>query len=159
MVKADSLQEFRPTVRYKDGSSVSLMKIRDMIKASMEEIGAPVALMIDKVKFGFFNPSYEDCIVMYHPEHEYDYFNFCIRVTRQGSYAFVSVEEFGQSDQMDKAEQVEFARQDRKGKNLGYKIGSVIGSGIAGYGRNKQKLEAEMQYYQCVFDVFDEVIA
>ena len=31
---------------------------------------------------------------MYHPEHERDYFKFCIRVKRQGTYAFVTINDF-----------------------------------------------------------------
>ena len=108
---------------------------------------------------GLFNSTVEDCIVLYHPEHRNDYFKFCIRVGRQGTYAFVSVNDFGQSKQMAKAERAEFAKQDRKGKPMSYKMGSIIGAGIANIGKSKQKLEEEQMYYQCVFDIFDEIIA
>ena len=77
----------------------------------------------------------------------------------EGSYAFISVNDFGQSKQMAKADRAEFAKQDRKGKSMSYKVGSMIGQGIANIGKNKQKLEEEQMYYQCVFDIFDEIIA
>lgn len=160
MIKADNLREFRPSVRYKDGSGITLQTVQAAIKDCAQGMGIPVAFYNEQVKSGgIFNSSVEDCVVMYHPEHENDYFKFCIRVGRQGSYAFVSVNDFGQSKQMAKAERAEFAKQDRKGKSMSYKVGSMIGSGLANIGKSKQKLEEEQMYYQCVFDIFDEIIA
>ena len=123
-------------------------------------MGIPVAFYADQVKSGgLFNSSVEDCIVMYHPEHQNDYFKFCIRVGRQGTYAFVSVNDFGQSKQMNKASYAENYKADRKGKSMSYKVGSMIGQGVMTLGKSKQKLEEEQMYYQCVFDIFDEIIA
>lgn len=42
---------------------------------------------------------------------------------------------------------------------MSYKIGSMIGQGIANIGKSKQKLEEEKMYYQCVFDIFDEIVS
>lgn len=160
MIKADTLREFRPSVRYKDGSGITLQTVQSAIKDAAQGMGIPVAFYAEQVKSGgLFNSSVEDCIVMYHPEHQNDYFKFCIRVGRQGTYAFVSVNDFGQSKQMAKADRAEFAKQDRKGKSMSYKVGSMIGAGIANIGKSKQKLEEEQMYYQCVFDIFDEIIA
>ena len=101
MIKADTLREFRPSVRYKDGSGITLQTVQEAIKDCAQGMGIPVAFYSDQVKSGgLFNSSVEDCIVMYHPEHQNDYFKFCIRVGRQGTYAFVSVNDFGQSKQM-----------------------------------------------------------
>ena len=33
------------------------------------------------------------------------------------------------------------------------------GQGVMTLGKSKQKLEEEQMYYQCVFDIFDEIIA
>lgn len=160
MIKADTLREFRPSVRYKDGNGITLQTVQVAIKDCAQGMGIPVAFYSDQVKSGgLFNSSVEDCIVMYHPEHQSDYFKFCIRVARQGAYAFVSVNDFGQSKQMAKADRAELAKQDRRGKSMSYKVGSLIGQGIANIGKSKQKLEEEQMYYQCVFDIFDEIIA
>ena len=160
MIKADTLREFRPSVRYKDGNGITLQTVQEAIKDYAQGMGVPVAFYNEQVKSGgLFNSSVEDCIVMYHPEHQNDYFKFCIRVGRQGTYAFVYVNDFGQSKQMAKADRAEFAKQDRKGKSMSYRVGSMIGSGIANIGKSKQKLEEEQRYYQCVFDIFDEIIA
>ena len=160
MIKADNLRNFRPTVKYKDGRDITLKVIQNAIKDAAKEIGIPVTFYTDQVKSGgFFSADYEDCLVMYHPEHEYDYFKFCIRVSYQGTYAFVSVCDFGQSAQLAKVERAEFAKQDRKGKSMSYKVGSMIGQGLANIGKSKQKLEEEQMYYQCVMDLFDELLA
>lgn len=160
MIKADELREFRPQVRYQNGEGITLSTVQDAIKDCAMKMGIPVAFRGDQVKFGgLFNSSVEDCVVMYHPEHERDYFKFCIRVKRQGSYAFVMVNDFGQSKQMNKANTAEFMKQDRKGQSMSYKVGSMIGQGLRTLGKSSQKLEEENMYYQCVFDIFDEIVS
>lgn len=160
MIKADELREFRPTVRYQNGEGITLSTVQEAIKDCAMKMGIPVAFSNDQVKSGgLFNSSVEDCIVMYHPEHERDYFRFCIRVKRQGSYAFVMVNDFGQSKQLNKANTAEFMKQDRKGQSMSYKVGSMIGQGLRTLGKSSQKLEEEQMYYQCVFDIFDEIVS
>lgn len=160
MIKADDLREFRPQVRYQNGEGITLGTVKDAIKDCADKMGIPVAFTNDQVKSGgLFNSSVEDCIVMYHPEHERDYFKFCIRVKHQGVYAFVSINDFGQSKQMNKANTAEFMKQDRKGQSMSYKVGSMIGQGLRTLGSSKQKLEEENMYYQCVFDIFDEIVS
>ena len=155
MIKADELREFRPQVRYQNGEGITLSTVQEAIKDCAMKMGIPVAFRGDQVKSGgLFNSSVEDCLVMYHPEHERDYFKFCIRVKRQGVYAFV-----GQSKQMNKAGYAESYKADRKGQSMSYKVGSMIGQGIMTIGKSKAKLEEENMYYQCVFDIFDEIVS
>lgn len=150
MIKADNLREFRPSVRFKDGSGVTLPAVQKAIEKCAEGMDIPVAFYDDQVKSGvLFNSSVEDCIVMYHPDHERDYFKFCIRVARQGSYAFVSVNNFGESKQMAKANYAENSK--REG-------GPMLDRLVMTIGRSKQKLEEEQMYYQCIFDIFGEII-
>ena len=159
MIKVDALREFRPAVCYEDGNGISLEVVQEAIRNKAQSMNLPVAFYNDQVKSGsLFNSRVEDCAVLYHPEHRNDYFSFCIRVTHQGSYAFVSINDFGQSKQIDKEDRAEWAKQDRKGKAVSYKIGSMIGEGIANIGKNKQKLEEERMYYHCVRNIFDEII-
>lgn len=158
MIKADNLRKFHPGVRIKNGSGITLSAVQTAVEKGAEDIGIPVAFYDDQVKSGgLFNSSVEDCIVMYHPDHERDYFKFCIRAGRQGSYAFVSVNNFGESKQIAKANYAESAYAERQGKSLGHKIGSMIDEGIMTIGKNKQKLEEEQMYYQCIRDIFDEI--
>ena len=77
--------------------------MKEALTAEAEKNGIPVAFYADQVKSGgMFNKKIEDCIVMYHPEHRNDYFLFCTRVQQEGSLAFVAVNDFGASKQMDK---------------------------------------------------------
>lgn len=160
MIKADELRDFRPGVRVRDGSSITLESVKSAIEECAQGMGIPVAFYSEQVKAGgFFNSTVEDCIVVYHPDHQNDYFKFCIRVSHQGTYAFVTVNDFGQSKQIGKAAHAEAAKEDRKGKSMSYKVGSMIGSGIATLGRNKQKLEEEQMYYHCISDIFDDLMS
>lgn len=167
MIKADELREFRPQVRYQNGDGITLWTVQEAIKDCAAKFAIPVAFKNEQVKSGgLFNSSIEDCIVMYHPEHEKDYFRFCIRVHHQGVYAIVSVNELGQSKQMDKAYRSEIAKQGVKDyihskdeMATGQAIGRVIGGTLGSLGKSKKKLEEEKTYYQYVATIFDEIVS
>lgn len=160
MIKADELREFRPVVRYRDGSNITLQTVQEALKDCAQGMGIPVAFYNDQVKSGgMFNKTIEDCIVLYHPEHQNDYVKICIRVGRQGNYAFVSANDFGTSKQMKKADVSAAYKEDRKGKSLSYKMGSMVGQSIMSIGKSKSKLEEEQNYYACVIDMFDEIVS
>lgn len=160
MIKEKELREFRDTVRYSNGEGITLQTVRDAIKDCAMKMGIAVAFRSDQVKVGgLLNSTTDDCLVMYHPEHENDYFKFCIRVRRQGVYAFVSINDFGQSKQMNKAGRAEAYQNDRQGREMSYKIGSMIGQAVTTIGRSKAKLEEEQMYYQCICDIFDEIVS
>jgi len=160
MIKENDLREFRDTVRYQNGEGITLQTVQEALKDCAMKMGIQVAFRGDQVKSGgLFNSSVDDCLVMYNPEHENDYFKFCIRVRRQGVYAFVSVNDFGNSKQMAKAGRAEAYQQDRQGKDMSYKIGSMIGQAVTTIGKSKAKLEEEQMYYQCVMDMFDEIVS
>ncbi len=159
MIKIDDLREFRPKYRFEDGVDMSLEVIKEALQLEANRIGIPIAFYADQVKSGgLFTRQIEDCLVMYHPDHRNDYFTFCIRVQHQGSMAYVSVNDFGSSKQMDKFTRAELAKQDRQGKEMSYKIGSMIGSGLRNMGKSKQKLEEEQNYYDAIQCMLDRVI-
>ena len=148
MIRADELQEFRPQVRYENPKGLNLGLLQNAIRRSAEGLGIFVAFRDDQVKSGgIFNSTVEDCVVMYHPDHERDYFKFCIRVKQEGIYTYVNVNVCGQSTQMRKQNVADFAREDRKdgedreGKELSYQIGSYAAQIFFSLGKNKQKLE------------------
>ena len=87
---------------------------------------------------------------MSHPEHIKDYFKFCIRVTHQGNYAFVTVDQFGKSLQLDKACWKDVLKEDREGQSIGHKVGSMVEQGLRTIGRNKQNL----RLVKCITAVF-----
>lgn len=158
MIKSGILEEFRPRVSFKNGDGVTLENIQAAYTDCANQMGIPVAFYRDQVTSGgLFNSSVQDCLVLYHPDHMKDYFKFCIRISYQGIAAFVSVDVFGESKQINKAARDEFAREDRKGKSMSYKLGSMIGAGLANIGKNKQKLEDEQNYYRCIDALFEEI--
>ena len=163
MIKADSLREFRSPVRYRDGASVTLATVQDAVKDAAMQMGIPVAFKSDQVKSGgLLSSTVEDCVVLYHPEHEKDYYNICIRVSHQGNYAFVTVNDFGKSRLEDNAGSRDFLKDTMKHGSGAEKVGALIGAGarrlIMG-GANKQKLEQEQQYYACLIDIFDDIVS
>jgi hypothetical protein len=160
MIKENVLREFRPQVRYQDGQGITLSSVQEAINDYAMNMGVPVAFRDDKVKSGgLFNSTVDDCVVMFHPEHEWDYFKFCIRVKHQGSYAFVIVNDFGQSKQINKANTAEYMKQDRSGQSMSYKVGSLIGQGLRTLVKSTKKLEEENMYYQCILDIFDDIVS
>lgn len=159
MIRIEELGEFRPTIRFKNGEGVTLQTIQVAIQKCAKEREIPVAFYESEVKSGgLFSSSLENCIVMYHPSHPGDYFQFCIRVKYQGAYAFVTINDYGESIQGSKAATADFMRQDRQGKPLSYMFGSVVGGMFRTRGLDRQKLEEEQMYYQCVNDIFDDVL-
>lgn len=163
MIKADNLREFRPQVRYRDGANVTLATVQDAIKDAAMQMGIPVAFKSDQVKSGgLFNSSVEDCVVLYHPEHEKDYYNLCIRVSHQGNYAFVSINDFGSSKLEGNAGSRDLLKETLRNGSDAEKVGALIGAGarrlIMG-GANKAKMEQEQQYYACLIDIFDEIVS
>lgn len=128
--------------------------------AETKKNGIPVAFYADQIKSGgMFNKKIEDCLVMHHPEHKNDYLLFCIRVQQEGDLAFAAMNDFGSGKQMDQFARAEYAKQDRHGKAMHYKTGSMIGSGIRNIGKSKQKLEAEQNYYDASRHIPDRVIS
>ena len=152
MIKIEDLREFRPVYRYEDGEYVTLDTVRAVIAEAAQEASVSVDFYSDQVKSGgLFNKSVE--------EHKNDYYLICIRVQHQGNLAYVIINDFGSSSQMDKFARSEYAKQDRRGKSLSYKIGSVIGSTVRNLGKNRQKLEEEQRYYDSIQHVLDQVIS
>lgn len=167
MIKADELREYKPQVRFQNGDAITLMTVQEAIKEDAAKFAIPVTFKNEQIKSGgLFNSSTEDCIVMYHPEHEKDYFNFCVRVQHQGVYAIVSVYELGQSKQMDKAYRSDIAKQGVKDyihskddMATGQAIGRMIGGALGSIGKSKKKLEEEKNYYQYVATIFNDILS
>lgn len=174
MIKADDLLENRPPVRYAN-AKITLEVIQRAVKDVANRDGIPVAFKRDEVKSGgFLNSTVEDCLVVYHPEHEKDYYGFCFRLSKQGVYTFVSVNYCGESKQLQKAAMKEsFAQMNRaermSNRLLGVdassdpnRMGAQVGRRIAQFamtrGVNKQKMEQEQMYYACMDSILDELL-
>ena len=173
VIKGKELQEFRPQIRYQDGQDITLQAIQSLLQGEAQQAGIPIAFRLDQVRGGLFGGA-EDCLVLYHPEHQKDYFSVAVRIKRQGNYAFVSAESFGTS-KLIKAEAVrkQFNAAAKEGSHYrGYNPlenaaagAAIVGAGIAGVRHlikgksDKEKMEAEQQWYTIICDMLDTVIS
>lgn len=158
MIKGEELRNFMPEIRFENEESLNLGVIQNTIRLAADSLGVPIAFRDEQVKSGgFFDLVLEDCVVMYHPAHENDYFKFCIRVKRQGNFTFVIINDFGRSKQVDKAYAAEDAQKIREGKDLPFQIGSRIAETLFTLGRNKRKLEDELRYYDFLTEIIHQV--
>jgi len=163
MIKEKDLREMRPAVRYQNGQDITLKTVQEALQHCAQQHGIPVAFYADEIKYGgLIGGSVGECIVLYHPEHEKDYFKVAIRVTHQGNYALVSVNDFGTSKLMGNEGSKEYLKDTLRHGSGAEKAGALIGAGIRMMvkgGSNKQKLEEEQMWYGIVIDIFDEIVS
>lgn len=80
--------------RIKNGSSITLQDVANLIKQKADGYAAPVAFKPDQVTpdliAGLLGTK-EDCIVLFHPNNEKNYLRYVIRAHRQGTYLFLLV--------------------------------------------------------------------
>lgn len=158
MIKSALLRELRRFQCDDAQEEIHLDSVKFGFEALANEASIPLATKREQVKSGgLFNSMVEDCIVLYHPEHENDYIKFCVRVNRKGKYAFVDIDEYGISAQLSKAAQVQLGKEERRGKGLGYQLGSVIGEKIATIGISQSKLAEEERYYSCMHGIINQL--
>ena len=150
MIKAASLTEARSDIFYRQGESITLQTFKESVSEKARELGIPVEFEDDQIKHGgMFSSETEECIVMFHPGHRNDYFRFCVRLSRQGTYAFVSVSTFGSSSELT------YAQLDEMNMNMIKK--SWIGRTFFSTPNSKKKLEEERNYYRCIHDILNEI--
>jgi len=152
MLKSKDMAEFRPTYRYNNGDGITLQSIQEAIQSAAQNYGIPVAFESEQIKAGgMFNSTTDDCLVIYHPEHPKDYWKFCATIRRQGTMAFVDIFIFGYSKLKGKEGAVQGATQNSGG------ITKAIVGGL--FGPNKQKMQAEDDYYGAITTIFDEMVS
>lgn len=137
--------QWMPQIRWPNGNAVNLMTIREAIQNQADESGIPVDFTEDQLKVGgLFSKEREDILIMFNPEHAYDYLRFAIRVKHQGKYAFMQVYNLGGS------------------KNYGNENKAAAGSTLRTLGNlvggHKAKLEAEENYYTILRDCLENVV-
>lgn len=158
MIKLKDL-EVMGTANYKDSEDITFEILRAAIKDLAEKREVPVAFYEDEAKEGGLFGNTHPCLVLYHPEHRYDYYNMAMVVTRQGVYASVNVYAAGKSKQMNKFARSEANKEMRRGQSLSFKIGNAAVSGLMNMGKNKQKLQEEQLYYEICLDIISDVLS
>lgn len=162
----DLLEELRRT-RYQDGKCITLQNIQMIFQNQASSNGIPIAFYVDEIKHGgVLSSSSEQCLVMYHPNHQKDYFKYVFTVTYQGNYAFVSIHTFGESYQFGNEynhNTMKSSIKDAWNSDSGALgvAGVLVGSGlrrIVKGGFNKQKKEEEENWYCMINDMFDDLL-
>lgn len=129
-----------------DDANVTL----DMIKRLYEEKNSilynlPVTFSYEQIKSGgMFNSQITDCLIIQNPSHLYDYFTFCIFITKQYNTALVQLKYYGTST-LTAEWQVAEAR-----KNAGL-IGKAIGA-IKGF--DQASFDEENAYYAMLQETY-----
>jgi len=167
MIKEKDLQELRPQVQCKNGKDITLQSVQRTLQNLMEEHGIVAAFYTEQVKCGGLLGTTDNCLVLYHPEHQNDYFSIAIRVKQEKFSATLVVNCFGVSKLMN-AEVVrkQFNIAAKEGINYrGYNPlqnaaagASLIAVGVAGIHHlaNKEKFEEEQRWYSVICSLFDE---
>ena len=159
MIKIDELKQFRTTYKYED-VDITLERLQEDLTLEAEEMGLPIAFYRDVIKSGgLINSTKEEGLVVHHPEHKKDYIKICITVKRQGTTTFVFTNQFGKSKQYEKVAIKEWAKRDRKGKSLNYKIESFLNTFFKTLGANKRKYQEEEMYMSTLVDLLNKVIS
>jgi hypothetical protein len=150
-------------VKLPKGEKLTLLELRGKIKESAEEFGIALTYGEDQVQAGgMFSKTVQDCLTLFHPDHPKDYFRNCLTVRNQGNMYYVSVYYYGQSKQMKSAAQAAAAKDSLKdgllGDGGGWAVAGAALGALKSLGGNKQKLQAEQDYYHALARVFDDAL-
>lgn len=163
-------------LRIQDGSSITFDSIKKMVSELAVTRLIPIEFKNDEITSGLLGSNIEHCLVIYHPQHESNYFYYTVRLSYQGTYAFVRIDIAGYSVN----HQNQYAKQDAKtiagdifkgrrsaAENVGQVAGHAIGS-LLRMGKNlivnsqsgsKSTIEEENQWYTMMEDLFNELFA
>ncbi len=133
-MKLKNLMELARTRIYSD-EDVSYQDLSDIISSVADDYGFVQKCYLDEISTGgIFGETY-DCLQLIHPEHEYDYYNYYITLTRQGNMLLVVIYAGGTSKQLKKED---FAQNTRvfdgtasRGVAAGLFSGGAVGAGLA----------------------------
>lgn len=146
MIEIQQLRELHPVYCYTPkGDTVTFESIRNLIEKDANKHSVPVAFAFDEITSGdVFAPIIEDCLVVYHPEHRYDYINIVFRIRREGDTAYISKSEYGTSTRVHNTDDV--LREADKLRNPLRKIVD-----------DDKEREAEKRYYLALRSIFEYI--
>lgn len=186
-MKLKNLTELARTRIYTE-QNISYQEHKDIIASVADDYGFEHCCYFDQITTGgfageLFGEKY-DCLQIIHPDHEYDYYNYYITLTRQGKTILVVIYAGGTSKQIKKAE---FQQNTRVfdgtasrgvasglfsggAVGAGLAIGSIAGgalkSGIKAVAKginaltwNQGKLNSELEWYNQAMCVFSTIFA
>lgn len=166
MIKEKELSAYRKPVCYENGSQLSLDGIQNAFLNAANELQISLKISKNQIKSGgMLSSNVQDCLVLYHPNHQKDYYNFVVSIRRQGAMAFVSVDTYGSSKNSMRLEHSGQAGKDlkmsifSKDPNESAKaLGRAIAGGIMGLGGSKNKKREEENWYSYIATIIQKVI-
>ncbi len=158
VLKAANLWEFMPVIRMTGTDDVTFDVIKRKFSYFADEYDISIAIGYGEIRTGgMFSSDSVECLIVASSEHQYDYFKYCVTLKFQGRVPFVTVYQFGRSPQTEKEGRARFAKEDRQGKPLSYKIGSKFSEMILNAGKSSTKLEEEQRFYDVMMDIISNV--
>lgn len=145
-----AFDDFPEQIRLKNVGNLTLSGLKDALEEKIGEYGIRVQVSFDQVQSGgLLKKQYEDCICIVNPEHQTDYFKFCIRLQKTGTMGFVYVNYYGESKLTGQK------NQEESRKNSGSLAKMALG---AIFKADQQALDAEYNYYTVIQDALRELL-
>ena len=161
-------------IKIKDGANITFAMIQNRIATLAEERMIPVSFKEDQISKGLFGNKTEDCLVVFHPDHEANYLYYTLRLTLQGTYAFIQHDMTGYSVNYQNIASRQLGKSVAgdifKGrKSAAENVGAVAGLAIGGMFKlaknavknsksgGKSSVEEEDRWYMMMDDLFEDV--
>jgi|GEM_PF-4645476 len=129
------------------GDKITLELVKKVMTEHNEEnFGLTLTFKLETIKVGgFFSKKTEDCLTIIHPEYEYKYEGFRIKLGKQGKITVVEMNRIGESEQV---------KRELKAMNSSG-VGGLIRNVSAASGRDG--FEQECTFYNMVDEIFAEL--
>lgn len=164
MIKAKELSVFKPDVQFLQGNDISLQRIQNVLRERADNYQIPVDFYYDQI--GSLLSQKEDCLVLFHPQHQKDYYKIVITIRRQGTMAFLSFKTYGTSKNMAKLARGGNAKSDLAtalfsgdANASAAALGRTLVNGVLSLGGSKAKKQNEQDWYMGIDQIINELIA
>lgn len=164
MIKEKELSSYRPDIQYMNGNGISLQSIQNILRDTAGKYQIPINFYYDQV--GGLLSKKEECLVLFHPQHQKDYCKFVITIRKQGMMAFVSFKGYGSSKNIGKLSRGGSAKQDlataifsKDVNESAAALGRSLVNGVLSLGGNKAKKQEEQDWYSCINQIINEAVS
>lgn len=173
MIKEKEMTLYQNPYYYPDGTGITLDLIYEQLISVADEYQIPVQFYTDTISRGMISvavnsltgESKEECLVLYHPNHQKDYSKYVFRIGKQGTMVFVSVYNYGVSKNFKKLVAGGNAKKDLKkfifngdANESAKALGRAVAGGILSIGGSKKKRNEEEMWYAAIGHIIGEVI-
>lgn len=130
----DQLAPYSDPIRFTNAQQATLEQLKEAFKAKREEYGLNALIRVTTVnEGGFRNRPVCECLTIFHPDHEYDYYNFVVTRHAQGNTAVFQVYTAGDSTNLNREA---FSQNPRVFDGTGSRnaMGGILRGGAFGVG-------------------------